>query len=79
MSKKRNKSVKPKQRRRKSYAQKHPRAKKREIQDQMNDPQKLRVIEIILIIIFLISVVVFFLTGGTGYGYDWYPNRHRYR
>lgn len=79
MSKRRKKRVKPKQCRRKSYAQQHPHAKKLYIQAKDKEPEKMGVIEIIVFIIFIISLVIFFLEGGTGYGYDWYPNRHRYR
>jgi hypothetical protein len=78
MSKKRNRSVKPKPRRRKSFAQKYPHTKKREIQPQEKDPEQLGTIAIVVIIIFLVATLVFLITGGTP-GYDWYPNRGRYR
>ena len=78
MSKKRNKSVKPKLRRRKTYAQKHPCAKNRISISPEKEPEIERVVLIVVIIIFLLATLVFLITGGTP-GYDWYPNRGRYR
>ena len=78
MSKKRNKSVKPKLRRRKSYAQKHPPAKKGlpPVNVEGNDVPK--IVMIIILIIAIVSMLVYLIQGGQP-GYDWYPNRHRYR
>ena len=79
MSKKRNKSVKPKPRRRKSYAQKHPPAKKGlppvkvEAEDNVS-----KIVTIIILIIAIVALLVYLIQGGQP-GYDWYPNRHRYR
>ena len=78
MSKKRNKSDKPKLRRKKTYAQKHPRAKNKISISSEKEPEIERVVMIVVIIIFLVATLVFLITGGTP-GYDWYPNRHRYR
>lgn len=78
MSEKRNKSAKPKLRRKKTYAQKHPHAKRRNSISPENEAEKIGVIGIVVIIIFLVATLVFLITGGT-LGYDWYPNRGRYR
>ena len=51
MSKKRNKSVKPKLRRKKTYAQKHPRAKNKISISSEKEPEIERVVMIVVIII----------------------------
>jgi hypothetical protein len=37
-----------------------------------------KIIMIIILIIFIVALLVYLIQGGQP-GYDWYPNRHRYR
>ena len=78
MSKKRNKSVKSKPCRKKSYAQKHPPAKKGLPPVKVEGDDVPKIIMIIILIIFIVALLVYLIQGGQP-GYDWYPNRHRYR
>jgi len=78
MSKKRNKSVKPKPLRKKSYAQRHPQAKKGLPPVKLEGDDVPKIIMIIILIIFIVALLVYLIRGGQP-GYDWYPNRHRYR
>lgn len=73
MSKKRNKSVKPKPRRKKSYAQKHPPAQKGSppVKVEGNDAPKLLII--ILLIIAIVALLLRSILGGGGHTYDYYP------
>lgn len=78
MNKKRNKSVKPRKRRRKSYAQKHPYANRVSSSSQETEDNVSKIVIIIILIIVIVSLLVYLIQGGQP-GYDWYPNRHRYR
>ena len=78
MSQKRHKIVKPKSSRKKSYAQKHPRAKKEAGLLQKTKDEVPKIIMIILLIVVIVATLLYLIQGGQP-GYDWYPNRHRYR
>lgn len=69
MSKKRKKSVKPKPRRRKSYAQKHPPAKKGLPPVKVEGDDVPKIIMIIILIIFIVALLVYLIQGGQP-GYD---------
>lgn len=78
MSKKRNRSVKSRSRRRKSYAQKHPNANRVSSSSQEAEDNVSKIVTIIILIIAIVALLVYLIQGGQP-GYDWYPNRHRYR
>ena len=78
MSKKRNKSVKPRKRKRKSYAQKHPHANRVSSSPQEAEDNVSKIVTMIILIIAIVALLVYLIQGGQP-GYDWYPNRHRYR
>lgn len=78
MSKKRHSVAKTRNRRKKSYAQKHPRSKKGISSPQVKGNDVPKTLMIILLIIFLVATLIYLILGGQP-GYDWYPNRHRYR
>ena len=72
MSRKRNKSVKPKSRRRNSYAQRHSRAKSaNSLPQEVKDNDSIIITMIILIIAF-VALLLCLIQGG-GHTYDCYP------
>lgn len=72
MNKKRNKSVKPKSRQRKSHAQKRPRANRVSTSPQEAKNKSSKVIMIIILIIAIVALVLCLIQGG-GHTYDYYP------
>ena len=72
MSNKRHSTAKMRNRKRKSYAQKHPRSKKRlpPVKVEGNDVPKS--ITIIILIIVIVAVLFYLIQGGVA-GYDRYP------
>lgn len=72
MSKKRNKSVKPKAREKKSYAQKHPPAKKGLPPVKVEGDDVPKLLMIIILIIAIVAVLFYLIQGGVA-GYDRYP------
>jgi len=72
MNQKRHSTAKTRNRRKKSYARKHPRAKKRltPVKAEGDDVPKL--LMIIMLIIAIVSVLFYLVQGGVA-GYDRYP------
>ncbi len=72
MSKKRHVTTKTRNRRRKSYVQKHPRANSVTASPQEAKNKGLMVIMIIILIIAIVALLLSLIQGG-GHTYDYYP------
>ncbi len=78
MSKKRHSANRTRKQRKKSYVQKHPQSKEGGGSPRVEGNDVPKTLMIILLIIFFIAILIYLIQGGQA-GYDWYPNRHRYR
>ncbi len=77
MNRKRHSTSKSKSRKRKSYAQKHPRANSVGSSPQDVENERYRMIFIIMLIIAIVALLLYLIQGGVP-GYDWYPGRALY-
>lgn len=72
MSKKRHSTAKTRDRRTKSYARKHSKAKKGSSLPEVKGDDVPKTLMIILLIIFFIATILYLIQGGVA-GYDRYP------